>query len=241
MHDKNCFITLTYNDANLPRDGSLDKRHWQLFAKRLRDRVGPFRYFHCGEYGTQTRRAHYHAAIFGLDFAEDRRPYKLTKDGNQLYTSPLLEEIWGMGYAPIGELNFHTAAYVARYIMKKRTGPQAAEHYEVTDATTGEVHQLLPEYTTMSLKPAIGAKWLDRYFSDVYPADEVITNGKPHRPPRAYDKILERRDPELHRQLKLERAKRAQAHSANNTPERLAVREAVQHHKSSLRPRGGDF
>ena len=35
VHDENCFITLTYNNENLPKDGSLNKRDFQLFMKRL--------------------------------------------------------------------------------------------------------------------------------------------------------------------------------------------------------------
>lgn len=40
MHDKNCFITLTYNDQYLPADGSLHLDHFQKFMKRLRKKFG---------------------------------------------------------------------------------------------------------------------------------------------------------------------------------------------------------
>lgn len=36
MHDRNCFITLTYDPKNEPKDGSLSLRHWQLFMKFIR-------------------------------------------------------------------------------------------------------------------------------------------------------------------------------------------------------------
>lgn len=36
IHDDNCFITLTYNDTNIPSDGGLRHRDYQLFMKRLR-------------------------------------------------------------------------------------------------------------------------------------------------------------------------------------------------------------
>jgi hypothetical protein len=73
LHEHNSFITLTYNDENLPADGSLDVRHWQLFMKRLRKRHGSgIRYFHCGEYGSKHRRPHYHACLFGLDFPDKK-------------------------------------------------------------------------------------------------------------------------------------------------------------------------
>lgn len=53
-HEQNCFITLTYNDANLPKEG-VCKRSAQLFMKRLRKSIEPLkvRYFLCGEYGAK--------------------------------------------------------------------------------------------------------------------------------------------------------------------------------------------
>ena len=36
LHEDNCFITLTYNNESLPEDGSLNKKHFQDFMKRLR-------------------------------------------------------------------------------------------------------------------------------------------------------------------------------------------------------------
>lgn len=36
LHSNNCFITLTYAPENLPPDGGLIKRDFQLFMKRLR-------------------------------------------------------------------------------------------------------------------------------------------------------------------------------------------------------------
>jgi hypothetical protein len=69
LHEKNCFITLTYSPENLPKDGSLDVSHFQKFMKRFRKRFGPgIRFFHCGEYGESLSRPHYHACIFGFDF-----------------------------------------------------------------------------------------------------------------------------------------------------------------------------
>lgn len=39
MYDNNCFITLTYSPENLPPDGGLRKKHFQLFMKRLRKKL----------------------------------------------------------------------------------------------------------------------------------------------------------------------------------------------------------
>lgn len=154
LHKANCFVTLTYSDEFLPLDGGLSKRHFQLFIKRLR-RAYPnevIRYFHCGEYGGKTFRPHYHAIIFGLDF-DDKI---LFSDGsNPVFTSDKLESIWGLGFCTLGAVTFESAAYVARYVMKKVTGHMAEKHYERVSTETGEIYQLQPEYITMSLKPAI--------------------------------------------------------------------------------------
>lgn len=231
MHDRNCFITLTYDDDHLPASRSVDVRDWQLFAKRLRKERGKFRFFHCGEYGDATSRPHYHACVFGMDFAEDRVLYRRTP--HKLWTSPALTAIWGKGHSIIGALTFDTAAYVARYIMKKRTGAGSTEHYAYVDQETGERHERRPEYTTMSRRPGLGASWLERYSSDVYPNDFVVTNGRPARPPRYYDDRLELTDPELVEEIKFDRARKAEKHAHNNTPERLAVREKCEEARRS--------
>jgi hypothetical protein len=73
-----------------------------------------------------------------------------------VYKSDTLDELWGQGITEIGNVTFDSAAYVARYIMKKVTGPMAEEHYEVLQEETGEIGEREPEYTTMSRRPGIG-------------------------------------------------------------------------------------
>src|SRR3954449_8205389 len=61
MHPRSSFVTLTYDDKNIPPAGSLSKRDFQLFMKRLRkSQSNPLRFFACGEYGETTHRPHYH-------------------------------------------------------------------------------------------------------------------------------------------------------------------------------------
>ena len=40
FHEESAFITLTYDENNLPEGGSLEVKHFQDFMKRLRKRVG---------------------------------------------------------------------------------------------------------------------------------------------------------------------------------------------------------
>lgn len=233
LNDDNCFVTLTYNDANLPADMSVHVREHQLFMKRLRKEYGEgIRFFLCGEYGDLNHRPHYHALLFGLDF-KDKIPYKQTPQGEMLYTSPSLERVWGKGFAPIGEVTFSSAAYVARYVMKKRTGEGAEKHYEFVD-NDGVVHQRLPEYVAMSRgckklgTGGIGKGWFDKYKSDVYPDDFVVVNGKKMRAPKYYDQVLEREEAALHRDMKRRRVVNSRRHASNNTRDRLRVREIIQ-------------
>lgn len=238
LHDRNCFITLTYNDENLPEDKGLHVEHWQLFAKRLRnylkERDGKkykgFRFFHCGEYGEENQRPHYHALLFGEDFHEDKVKWSKNKRGEHIYVSKLLEERWGKGFCTIGELTYESAAYCARYIMKKITGPMAQQAYTRTDPNTGETWRVKPEYVTMSRRPGIASTWWDKYKGEIFPADEVRHEAKKFRPPRYYDNKLDPTDLET---VKDKRRQRIKQRQHELTPERLSTKEKHLQHQIS--------
>lgn len=227
MFSENCFITLTYDPKFIPAGNTLVKKDFQTFMKRLRKKfIGtPIRYFHCGEYGDLNRRPHYHAIIFNLDFS-DKILYS-EKNSVLLYTSATLQKLWQLGFSTIGEVTFESAAYVARYAMKKITGHTAKSHYENIDLETGEITDMQAEYITMSLKPGIGSKWFEKFASDVYPSDEVIMRGHRVKPPRYYDTIYEKVHPKKMEKIKFRRIKKASKHKSDSTPERLSDREIV--------------
>ncbi len=246
MHEENCFITLTYGEDELPSDGSLRKDHFQDFIKRLRSRNPGrvIRYFHCGEYGevcvycrlseikcecpvfkATFGRPHYHACLFGFEF-NDKVLYK-ERDGVRLYASAALMEIWKQGFCSIGELTFDSAAYVARYVMKRVTGDRAADHYMDINLVTGELNDLEPEYSTMSRRPGIGSSYFDSFTGDMYPCDSVAVNGLLCKPPRYYDNLYDVVDPEGLEAVKVRRVKRGYRHKADSTPRRLLDREIV--------------
>lgn len=227
LHEFNSFLTLTYNPASLPLNRSLDKSHFQKFMKRLRFAISPIkiRFYMCGEYGDLNKRPHYHAIIFGYDFP-DKELYK-TVNGMPLYISSLLAKYWGKGFCTIGNVTFKSAAYVARYIMKKMTGDRSKQWYSCLDKTTGEVWDLLPEYNSMSLKPGIAYDWYEKFKHEVYPADEVIINGKQVRPPKYYDLKYAADCPDSYLDVAMEREFAAYENRHDNTPERLKVRETV--------------
>ena len=235
LHENNCFITLTYANEHLPNNGSLDLSHQQKFFKRLRKKYGPdIRFYACGEYGAKYGRPHYHACVFNHDF-EDRTLWKTTNEV-PLYRSKSLETLWPYGHSSVGNVTFQSAAYVARYIMKKVTGELADDHYTHVDQN-GEIHDRKPEYTTMSRRPGIGALWLKKYNKDVYPDDFIVLNGKKYRPPKYYDAQYELTNPDVLKTIKKQRKLSTRQHAANNTPERLAVRETIQKTKLKLLPR----
>lgn len=183
MHDDCYFITLTYSDQELPENGALHPGHLRQFIKDLRRfyKARSISYYGCGEYGEQTQRAHYHAVLFGayvldlLPDPDDRR------DG--VWISPFIESVWGRGRVQLAPLNRATASYVAGYVQKK-LGDGKLRY----DGSTGEVLQ--EPFSSMSLNPAIGRRYIEEYWRDVYPRDFVVVDGFELKPPRYYDKYM---------------------------------------------------
>jgi len=233
LHQSNWFLTLTYDDANLPNPPSLNYSDWQLFAKRVRKARGPFRFFMCGEYGDQTRRPHYHAIVFGL-VVPDLVRYS-GSDKMPLFQSQILTKLWGKGMILAGAVTPQSANYVARYNLKKVNGDRAKTHYRWVDPDTGEVHDLQPEFAHMSTRPGIGAAWYDKYHKDVHTHDYVIRDGAKNPVPRYYDRLAKTRYQVD--EIKMQRGIDAMASAEHQTPERLAVRETVLKAKLSLSKR----
>jgi len=230
FHEESAFITLTYDEDHLPPGGSLDIKHFQDFMKRLRRRLGytKLRFFHAGEYGEKRGRPHYHAIIFGHSFFKDAYDVEVSDRGDRTWQSPLLNETWPVGINRVGSVSFESCAYVARYITKKITGPQASSHYEKLNERTGELFQLKPEYCSMSRRPGIGSLHVEQLLSEIYPADEVVLRGTPTRPPKFYDRRLALLDPELYIKVKESReCALADSPIEERSPHRLAVKEIV--------------
>lgn len=231
LHAKNSFATLTYAPEHLPKTESLVHEHFQLFLKRLRHHAGPnrVRFYMCGEYGETNPatgikdggiyRPHYHACLFGWDW-DDKEFFTRNAQGDTIYISRRLDEIWGMGQCTTAELNFRTAAYTARYCLQKRTGKQADEWYKHWGKET-------TEYNQMSLKPGIGAGFFAKYKTDMYPQDYVIVNGKEAKPPKYYDKLLKQNHRDEYDDITETREWEAYQRRDDNTPERLAAKETV--------------
>lgn len=204
--------------------------------KRLRKKIGPIRFFMCGEYGDELGRPHYHAIIFGNDFSSDKVEHKLIKTGT-LYKSALLEKEWTHGFCTVQDFNYKAAAYCARYVTKKIVGEKADAYY--LDPETGVFRT--PEYVTMSLRKGLGEQWFNKYqpgpIGDIYPADEIIIDGKKLRPPPYYDQLYRRTWPDEFEKIVEQRRQTALNDEVNQTPARLAVRETIHKGKLNRLPR----
>jgi len=108
------FVTLTYDTNYVPltKSGymSLNKRHIQLYMKRLRKLSNrKLKYYVCGEYGGKRSRPHYHMIIFNADADKVEHAWSQYKAG--------------LGYVPfgsifIGEVNEASIGYTLKYMQK---------------------------------------------------------------------------------------------------------------------------
>lgn len=162
QHEKATFVTLTYAPENLPTvlddsgcpQGVLQKRHVQLFLKRLRkvldEKYGSkIRYYCAGEYGpNNTHRPHYHLILFGVSPDElDPDWYFFNGKSGPLpahlggFRTSLLYDAWKLGIVHVGEVNEHSIGYTAGYVTSKLT--------RKGDGRT-------PEFALMSRMPGLG-------------------------------------------------------------------------------------
>lgn len=109
------FVTLTYNTDHVPITArgfmSLQKTDLQKFFKRLRKYESKHNknnrkitYYACGEYGTKTRRPHYHAIL-----------YNATPQG--------IERAWTLGDLHLGQVNEASVGYTLKYMCKDPANP----------------------------------------------------------------------------------------------------------------------
>lgn len=169
-----CVLTLTYDNEHLPVDGSVSRRDFQLFLKRLRKSIDPvkIRYFGCGEYGTNNKRPHYHLVVIGWE-PSDLVFVKKSKKNTILYRSPTVEKLWGQGIVGVAEVNAESVKYSAKYLQKL-----------YFDETSG----LTKPFLAMSTHPGFGAfEALERVSTD-----SIYLNGVRKKVPRYYLKVAER-------------------------------------------------
>lgn len=193
LHEQCWFVTFTYNDAHLPDDYSVGVRPLQLLHKAMRQKLGPFRFFGCGENGEKYGRPHFHVIYFGLAL-DDLRLVDRAPGGDLLYESPTLTALWGKGRVVIGYVTLKSAGYVARYSTKKMSEGPTGERHVYLHPLTGELVKVAPPFVVMSRRPGIGQGWLDKYGGDAFPSDFVIVEGRRLPVPGYYLRQLDKLD-----------------------------------------------
>lgn len=206
------FVTLTYNDEHLPfkewintETGefgigqTLVKKDVSSFIKKLRRHYEyhykheGIRFYAAGEYGEILERPHYHLCIFNMPIFTELKKYKLNELHQPIWINEEIEKIWGKGFITVARLCWETAAYTARYIMKKQYGKEAEWYY----ASKGKI----PEFTVMSRKPGLAFQYFNENNEKIYQNDEITipkNNGAVKiKPPKYYDRLYDVIDPKL--------------------------------------------
>lgn len=233
FHKEAEFITLTYDPDRLPPGSALHHPHVVTFMKALRDKypAKKIKALITGEYGSQHKRPHYHLIIFGWS-PEDKKLVSRSKAKNRLYSSKILEKLWPHGFVTIGEsVTAKTAAYVAKYTVKKVYSPQ---DYDFVDLETGEILRR-PEYLVAS--NGIGRRAYEKYGDQWFAHGYCVIDGRKVKIPRYYVKLREKTHPE---QVAAYKAKLLEElnKKGDNSPERQATKETVAQHNHRIRERG---
>lgn len=178
LYADNAFVTLTYDDANVPKDQSgrlvLDPGHLRDFLKRVRKDVAPgkIRYYAVGEYGHDGEREwnpHYHLAMFNMPGC--RNLAVNSARNNYMCRCDICDWIsrkWGKGRIHVGYLASESASYICGYVTKKMTSD---DDYRLDGRP--------PEFARMSLKPGIGADMMCDVASQVLRFDLEVDGDVP--------------------------------------------------------------
>lgn len=159
------FLTLTYDDDNLPKDFSLKKEDLQKFLKRFRHQISnrPLKYFACGEYGDKTARAHYHLILFHNE-----------KDFIQK-----IKDSWNLGMVDIGTVTPKSIRYVLKYVLKNQN-------------VLINFHRVLKPFRLMS--KGLGKSYLLNNLESLKKRGYVIVSGYKYKVPNYYRRLDETLD-----------------------------------------------
>lgn len=128
------FVTLTYNDENLPSDFGLHPEELKAFHEslryHLRDYDRKFKYYSVGEYGDKNFRPHYHCILFGLN----PDPYDKNNIDRQLIADSWKKcddfmWRWKPKHNAIDYVTREDINYVTGYVQKKLNGDLAIQEY----------------------------------------------------------------------------------------------------------------
>lgn len=174
------------------------------------------RFFYCGEYGERSHRPHYHLIVFNCQ-VPDLEVIKTSRAGYKVFTSQIIQKLWGCGFVTIGAVNFNSCAYVAKYMLKKLKGRDKREqqqcfgHYFPAnlDASpegrrgagcsappdhAGLVDGLPVEFVGSSRRPGLARLHFEKNSDRIYSSDRVyyVSNDEiaESQPPKYYDRLF---------------------------------------------------
>lgn len=248
--------------------GTLVPDHVQDFIKRLRRYLQynknhtDMKYYLCGEYGEENGRPHYHLILINCPLdtkqfykfkvdenykphwrsKELERLWSVRKDGKRITRNTKPEEIEQIGIVDVAEVEWNSAAYVARYCAKKWNKQADPLEY----ISMGK----RPEFVRMS--DNIGLDYYNEHKHEIYKTDAMITKTMKGvatvKPPKAWDKRLEKELPELfdkikeHRKYCMERSEEVLRTRTDMTDKQMLEMSAEKTiTKSKLLPRTGEF
>lgn len=236
MHEKNVFLTLTFNENYIHDNRSVSKTFLSQFMKRFRYYYGDgIRFLGVGEYGEKKLRPHYHLLLFNFDF-DDKYEFKVdTHRGVSYWRSPFLEKyVWcdvaskdSLGFSIIGDVNFQTSAYVSRYCTKKIFNNKKHRLAYFKDKE--------PEFMNFSRNYGIGFEAFLEYHTEYLSRGYCdLVNGKKFIKmpvPRYYINMAEKYFPKEFSEYKLKcydfLIKNLFNENIDNTTERLLTREEL--------------
>lgn len=268
-YECNFWLTLTYNDDNLPIaekmnfgeetftnygdemwiTGTLVPDHITTFLKSLRknyERKGHkgIKFYLCGEYGEKTKRPHYHIVLMNcpLDISQFYGSH-IDTNFKAHWKSHELKRYWDKGIHDICELEWSDAAYTARYCAKKIFKTVSNRDY----AANGKE----PEFVRMSR--GIGKDYFLENKEKIIKQDGVVAktvkgNVTKVKMPRYYMKLIEKENPQLFEDIKksrkhiAERSRKMEQQLSDYTDKEKLIMDAQRTmQKSKLLPREGEF
>lgn len=234
-HEITAFVTPTYSDQFLPPHGELVPVDMRNFIRRVRRymRRHPewnvcgdvrLRNVHAGERGELRGRPHFHGVFYSF-WPSDAKAY----GKGDLFSSPVLDDLWGKGQCLFGVANTGSFEYVARYSLKATAGTK--DSLQTVDRLTGEAIELRAPFARYSSQPGIGAAWLEKFGLQYLgpDSDYIVIEGQKRSVPRYYIEKLKAVNPALAEAMLAARVAKASSPDVrwNSSPERLRVREVV--------------
>lgn len=202
----------TWGYTLLPED--ID-RFLNSLRKHLKDKghKGKLKYLLCGEYGSSTKRPHYHLILMNcpLDLNQFYDCYVDPKNFKAHWKSKEIESLWATGdsknrvskgIVDVAEVEWSCIAYVARYCTKKLNMDNDKTYYLEQG--------LYPEFKHQSKN--LGMDYFYENIDSIYKNDSMIMrtikgNVGAIKPPRAYDRKLQELKPKMYEKIKRSREK----------------------------------